>query len=83
MIYSRRGHTQTNLLACGGGGEYSGGRVETLCEIYSPGLGWTQEPYTLPRRRYDHTSWTLRGGVIQFTYLLSMVTLVLYTYQGD
>ena len=53
----RRGHTQTGLTACGGYG--SGARsCVTLSE-----LGWTKT-YDLIQRRYYHTAWDTRSGII-------------------
>ena len=57
---SRYRHTQNNLLACGG----FGSDTATTCELYSPGVGWRPEPYTLAEERRGHSSWTLSNGSV-------------------
>ena len=61
----RRGHhTQNGLLACGGWNRYDEVGPPSTCEVFTPGLGWRPEPYSLTERRYGHTSWTLSNGSV-------------------
>ena len=59
MTTTRYGHSQNNLLACGGYGSRS------TCEVFTPGVGWRPEPYSLEScGRSYHTSWTLNNGSV-------------------
>ena len=71
MTTGRYFHSQNSFLTCGG----DNGVGERSCEVYSPGEGWSLEPYTLTQSRYDHTSWTLNNG--------SVLLLGGYYYNSD
>merc|ERR1711936_967869 len=52
-------HSLAGLMSCGGTGNY-----DDHCEVFSPGSGWSLEPYDLTERRSGHTSWTLSNGTV-------------------
>ena len=63
MTNSIFGHSQNNLLACGG---YDTNVSDTTCEVFNPGVGWRSEPYSLIDScgRSGHTSWTFNNGSV-------------------
>ena len=58
LTTSRSDHSQNNFLACGGE------TTPTTCEVFTPGVGWSPEPYSLTEGRRHHTSWTLNNGSV-------------------
>ena len=60
MTASRFRHSQSNFLACGG----FGSDTAMTCELFSLGVGWRLEPYTLTEERRGHSSWTLNNGSV-------------------
>ena len=58
MNHEKKFHTQNGFLSCGGF------ETPSLCEVFTPGGGWTEEPYQLNQERWGHTSWTLNNGSV-------------------
>ena len=58
MNYEKKYHTQSGFLSCGGF------ETQSLCEVFTPGVGWTEKPYNLTEERWGHTSWTLNNGSV-------------------
>ena len=62
MVAGRTGHTQDNLLACGGDAVNDD---PTTCEQFSPATGtWALTNHTLLEKRSDHVSWSVEEGTI-------------------
>ena len=62
LVLGRSGHTQDNLLLCGGRG---GSDAMTSCEQFSPATGtWARTSHTLQDGRYQHVSWKVEEGTI-------------------
>ena len=62
LVMGRGGHTQDNLLACGG---YYYSDARTSCEEFSPATGtWALTSHTLQEYRYGHVSWSVEEGTL-------------------
>ena len=68
MVLDRYGHTQDNLLLCGGDGD---SEAATTCEQFSPATGtWARPSHTLQDERASHVSWhTADGGIHLWNYI--------------
>ena len=60
-VLGRFGHTQDNLLACGGCCSSSAGHS---CEEFSPATGTWARTHTLQRERWYYVSWSVEEGTI-------------------
>ena len=62
LVLERDGHTQDNLLLCGGG---YGSDALTSCEEFSPAPGtWARTSHTLQHQRASHVSWSVEEGTL-------------------
>ena len=60
LPYSRHGHTQTGLTACGGWGDSA---ARTSCHTLSSTGSW-EESHSLDKNRREHCAWRAPQGVM-------------------
>ena len=62
LAMARYGHTQDNLILCGGGSSHD---AYISCEEFIPATGtWARTSHTLQEGRFNHVSWSVEEGTL-------------------